>query len=224
MQVWSTNTEFVYNPTQLWNRFFIDCGWLWKCKDKDLGWSEPCMDPFLKVNLAFAIVVGLLPQVVCHEIPVLGTIPLCVPQLCWDWMDCTGLCKKFTIEDCTELKQDCLDWVGLWPICGLAIVLSIQKIHLQLTKSIFSVNVNVVRLRNFSGLVYAHFPFYALIIFLFFHCVTRVRGERPPKVVWSVTKWALSDRSFIHSAWNDQDFSEPTPLIFLWPKIPLISF
>ena len=43
-----------------------------------------------------------------------------------------------------------------------------------LTKSIFSVNVNVVRLRNFSGLVYAHFPFYALIIFLFFHCVTRV--------------------------------------------------
>ena len=94
-------------------KIFLDCGGLWKCKDNDLGWSEPCIDPFWKVNLACAIVVGLLPQVVCHEIPVLGTIPLCVPQLCLDWIDCTGLYKNFTIEDCTELQQDCLDWMRI---------------------------------------------------------------------------------------------------------------
>ena len=28
-------------------------------------------------------------------------------------MDCTGLCKNFTIEYCTELQYDCLDWMGI---------------------------------------------------------------------------------------------------------------
>ena len=79
----------------------------------DLGGSVASVDPFLKVNLAPEILVGLLPHLVCHKIPVLGTILLCVPQLYWDYMDCIGLCENFTIEDCTELKQDCLDWTGI---------------------------------------------------------------------------------------------------------------
>ena len=143
-------------------KIFLDCDGLWKCEDNDLGWSEPSIDPFWKVNLAFAIVVGLLPRVVCHKIPVLGTIPLCVPQLCLDWMDCTGLCKSFTIEDCTELQQDCLDWMrivtDLWT-CNRHFnpknPFTIDKI---LTKSNFLINVNVVQLRDFSGSSYAHFP------------------------------------------------------------------
>ena len=93
---------------------------------------------------------------------VLGTILLRVTQLCWDWMDCTGLCKTFTIEDCTELQQDCLDWMRIvtdsWP-CNRHLnptnPITIDKI---LTKSNFLINVNVVRFRDFSGSVYAHFP------------------------------------------------------------------
>ena len=93
---------------------------------------------------------------------VLGTILLRVPQLCWDWMDCTGLCKNFTIEDCTELQQDCLDCLrivtDLWP-CNRHFnptnPFTIDKI---LTKSNFLINVNVVQLRDFSGSVYANFP------------------------------------------------------------------
>ena len=77
-------------------------------------------------------------------------------------MDCTGLCKNFTIEDCTELQQDCLDWMRIvtdsWP-CNRHLnptnPITIDKI---LTKSNFLINVNVVRFRDFSGSVYAHFP------------------------------------------------------------------
>ena len=76
------------------------------------GWSRAAMDPILKVNLAPTIILGL-PQVVCHKIPVLCTILLCVPRLGWDWMDCIGLCKNFTIQDYTESKRDCLEWMGI---------------------------------------------------------------------------------------------------------------
>ena len=77
-------------------------------------------------------------------------------------MDCTGLCKNFTIEDCTELQQDCLDCLrivtDLWP-CNRHFnptnPFTIDKI---LTKSNFLINVNVVQLRDFSGSSYAHFP------------------------------------------------------------------
>ena len=77
-------------------------------------------------------------------------------------MDCTGLCKTFTIEDCTELQQDCLDWMRIvtdsWP-CNRHLnptnPITMDKI---LTKSNFLINVNVVRFRDFSGSVYAHFP------------------------------------------------------------------
>ena len=72
-------------------------------------------------------------------------------------MDCVGLCKKFTIEDCTELKQDCLDWTGIVTDLWTCNQPRNPKIHLQSTK--FSVNVNVVQLRDFSGSVYAHFPY-----------------------------------------------------------------
>ena len=59
-------------------------------------------------------------------------------------MDCIGLCKKFTIEDCTELKQDCLDWTGIVTDFGPVISLAIEKIHLQSSKSKSSDNINVV--------------------------------------------------------------------------------
>ena len=78
-------------------------------------------------------------------------------------MDCTGLCKKFTIEDCNELQQDCLDWMRIvTDLCTCNRHLNPKNpftINKILTKSNFSVNVNVVQLRDFSGSVYAHFPF-----------------------------------------------------------------
>ena len=77
-------------------------------------------------------------------------------------MDCAGLYLLFTIEDCTELKQDCLDWTrietDLWTCnrpCNPKSPFTIDKI---VTKSNFSNNVNVVQLQDFSGSVYAHFP------------------------------------------------------------------
>ena len=73
-------------------------------------------------------------------------------------MDCIGLCENFTIEDCTELKQDCLDWTGIVTDFGPTIGLAIEKIHLQSSKSKSPDNINVVPLRDFSGLVYTYFP------------------------------------------------------------------
>ena len=77
-------------------------------------------------------------------------------------MDCAGLYWYFTIEDCTELQQDCLDWTGIvtdsWTCNRPLNTKNLFTIDKILTISIFSVNVNVVRLRDFPGSVYAHFP------------------------------------------------------------------
>ena len=87
---------------------------------------------FYKVNMAPGLQVKIAVQKMWK----------CWAQSSYVYPNCAGI--EWIAQDCVKILQsrivlNCsrIVWIvwGLWPICGLAIGISIQQIHLQLTKS-----------------------------------------------------------------------------------------